>query len=141
MVKSSKSYVNERVQQLFFEEFAKRVSHRGTKTIQPHEVVEVLVAKDGEKEIKRTTESIQPDLTVTNRKTVKSYVLFSVKNKVPILTFSEKLLKGGATLAVTFDLDGMAEQAAELAVEMLSDGEEPAVSVAPRPKTIINQRV
>ncbi len=84
-----------------------------------------------------------PDLTTTNRKTMQSYFLFSVKNKVPLLTFSEKFLKHGATIAVTFDIDAMVEQAADLAIDILSDrdgGNHPAI-VAPRAKTVINHKI
>ncbi len=84
-----------------------------------------------------------PDLTTTNRKTMQSYFLFSIKNKVPLLTFSEKFLKHGATIAVTFDIEAMVEQAAELAIDMLSgrgDGEPPTI-VAPHPKTVINHKI
>lgn len=60
-----------------------------------------------------------PDLTATNKITIQSYILFSVRNKIPLLTFSEKLLQHGATIAVTFDIDKMAKQAAALAMDML----------------------
>ncbi|MCW5214775.1 hypothetical protein VU13_05705, partial [Desulfobulbus sp. US5] len=33
-----------------------------------------------------------PDLTATNQMTIQSYVLFSIRNKIPLLTFSQKLL-------------------------------------------------
>ena len=32
-----------------------------------------------------------PDPTTTNQKTIQSYILFSIKNRIPLLTFSEKL--------------------------------------------------
>ncbi|MCW5204821.1 hypothetical protein VU02_02700, partial [Desulfobulbus sp. N2] len=60
-----------------------------------------------------------PDLTATNQMTIQSYVLFSIRNKIPLLTFSQKLLTHGATIAVTFDTDEMAKQAAALAIDML----------------------
>ncbi len=84
-----------------------------------------------------------PDLTATNRKTMQSYFLFSIKNKVPLLTFSEKFLKHGATIAVTFDIESMVEQAADLAIGMLSDrngNNQPAI-VAPHVKTVINHKI
>ncbi len=82
-----------------------------------------------------------PDLTATNQKTIQSYVLFSIKNKIPLLTFSEKLLKHGATIAVTFDIDAMAEQAADLAMDMLFHGGGPEALVAPKVKTVVNHKV
>jgi putative ABC transport system substrate-binding protein len=60
-----------------------------------------------------------PDLTATNKITIQSYVLFSARNKIPLLTFSEKLLNQGATLAITFAIDEIAKQAAILAMDML----------------------
>ncbi len=261
VVKSTKNQVNERVQQLFLEEFERGVPRRGTKTIQPHQLLELVVAKGSEEESVSKIESIQPDLilalgkralklslsvpdipivhllvidphkltgdrrgvagvslavppkaqldemsrylptlkrvglvydpnrsaemvaelssirpdlefvalkakdtasvpgliqsldgrvdllwmlpdlTVTNRKTLESYTLFSIRNKVALLTFSEKLLKSGATMAVTFDLDGVAKQAAELAAKMLTEGIEQPVILPPLTKTILNQNM
>ncbi len=81
-----------------------------------------------------------PDLTATNEITIQSYVLFSIRNKIPLLTFSKKLLKHGATIAVTFDTDEMAKQAAALAMDMLFHpvGTEQTALVDPLVKTIIN---
>ena len=81
-----------------------------------------------------------PDLTSTNRITIRSYVLFSIRNKIPLLTFSQKLLKDGATIAVTFDTEKMAKQAAALALDMLfhpGEAQQPAL-VAPQVKTRVN---
>ncbi len=83
-----------------------------------------------------------PDLTVTNQKTLKSYILFSIENKIPLLTFSEKILKQGATLAVTFDLEKMAVQAAELAVQMLLNNSSGLPhEVPPHVKTVVNYKM
>ncbi|RWX45336.1 putative ABC transport system substrate-binding protein [Candidatus Electrothrix communis] len=81
-----------------------------------------------------------PDLTATNQMTIQSYVLFSIRNKIPLLTFSQKLLTHGATIAVTFDTDEMAKQAAALAIDMLFHpvGAEQTALVDPPVKTIIN---
>ncbi|MBI5558835.1 MAG: hypothetical protein HY885_14505 [Deltaproteobacteria bacterium] len=61
-----------------------------------------------------------PDLTVTNPQTLQSYFLFSFQNKTPVLAFSEKYLKNGAALAVTFDLEDMGVQAARLAAAIFT---------------------
>ncbi|MCI5123064.1 MAG: hypothetical protein D3925_00955 [Candidatus Electrothrix sp. AR5] len=84
-----------------------------------------------------------PDLTATNQITIQSYVFFSIKNKIPLLTFSEKLLKHGATIAVTFDTDKMAKQAAALAMDVLfyRVGAEQTALLAPQVKTIVNYKV
>ena len=84
-----------------------------------------------------------PDLTTTNEITMQSYVFFSIKNKIPLLTFSKKLLKHGATIAVTFDTDKMAKQAAALAMDMLFHrvGAKQTALVAPPVKTIVNYKM
>ncbi|MCI5221957.1 MAG: hypothetical protein D3924_04635 [Candidatus Electrothrix sp. AR4] len=84
-----------------------------------------------------------PDLTTTNHITIQSYVFFSIKNKIPLLTFSKKLLKHGATIAVTFDTEGIAKQAASLAMDMLFHrvGAEQATLVAPLVQTIANRKM
>ncbi|MBU0908496.1 MAG: hypothetical protein KKA54_18045 [Proteobacteria bacterium] len=84
-----------------------------------------------------------PDLIVTNPQTLESYFLFSFKNKVPVLAFSEKYLKSGAAIVVTFDLEAMGEQAAAMAARILLGT--PVSGVPPteisRVKTIVNQTV
>jgi putative ABC transport system substrate-binding protein len=84
-----------------------------------------------------------PDLTATNQITLQSYILFSIRNKIPLLTFSNKLLKHGATIAVTFDTDEMARQAAGLAVDMLLHrvGADQTTLVAPPAKTLVNYKI
>jgi putative ABC transport system substrate-binding protein len=84
-----------------------------------------------------------PDLTTTNQMTIQSYVLFSVRNKIPLLTFSQKLLKHGATIAITFNTDKMARQAATLAMDMLLHpvGAGQPSLVDPPVETIINDEM
>ncbi|MGB5686335.1 MAG: ABC transporter substrate binding protein [Candidatus Electrothrix sp.] len=84
-----------------------------------------------------------PDLTTTNQMTIQSYVLFSIRNKIPLLTFSEKLLTHGATIAVTFDTDEMAKQAAALAMDILSHrvGAKQAALIPPRVTTRVNDNM
>jgi putative ABC transport system substrate-binding protein len=86
-----------------------------------------------------------PDITATNQKTLQSYFQFSISNKVPLLTFSEKLLNHGATLAITFDIDQVAQRAALLAIEMLSQYQLNKVTqgkvVTPQAKTILNYKM
>jgi putative ABC transport system substrate-binding protein len=84
-----------------------------------------------------------PDVTVTNLKTLPSYFSFSLQNKIPLLTFSEKFLTQGATIAVTFDLEGMAAQAAGIASDILSNNQEKDIpaQVTPQVKTLINYKI
>ena len=84
-----------------------------------------------------------PDLVVTNSDILESYFLFSFRNKVPVLAFSEKYLKRGAAIVVTFDLQAMAEQAAVMAARIIGGA---PVSAVPRMnisrvKTIINPAI
>ncbi|MBU4263357.1 MAG: hypothetical protein KKC76_15985 [Proteobacteria bacterium] len=84
-----------------------------------------------------------PDIIVTNPQILESYFLFSFKNKVPVLAFSEKYLKSGAAIVVTFDLEAMGEQAAAMAAHILLGTSVSGVPPAEisRVKTIVNQTV
>ncbi len=61
-----------------------------------------------------------PDLTVLTPQTVDFIMLFSLENRVPILTFSQKYLEMGAVLAVTTDPHDMGRQAAELGLRIMA---------------------
>ncbi|MCK9295528.1 MAG: hypothetical protein M0P70_10650 [Desulfobulbaceae bacterium] len=84
-----------------------------------------------------------PDIIVTNPQILESYFLFSFKNKVPVLAFSQKYLKNGAAIVVTFDLADMGGQAATMAARILLGT--PVSGVPPadisRVKTIVNSTV
>ena len=84
-----------------------------------------------------------PDIIVTNPQILESYFLFSFKNKVPVLAFSQKYLKNGAAIIVTFDLEAMGGQAAVMAASILLGT--PVSAVPPmdlsRVKTIVNSTV
>ena len=86
---------------------------------------------------------LQPDVTVTTPQILESYFNFSFQNKIPVLAFSEKYLKSGAAIVVTFDLDAMGEQAAVMAARILLGT--PVSGVPPaditRVKTIVNPKV
>jgi len=62
-----------------------------------------------------------PDRTVLTPLTVDSIMLFSLENRIPVLTFSEKYLELGAVLSVSFDPYDMGEQAGELALKVLNN--------------------
>ncbi len=84
-----------------------------------------------------------PDHTVTTAETVEEMLLFSLEQRVPVLSFTEKYVTRGATMAVVFDNYSMGEKAAAMAREMLADPGRagvPAVSPA-RVKMLINYRV
>ncbi len=84
-----------------------------------------------------------PDITTTNSKTLQSYFLFSIENKIPLLTFSEKFIKKGATIAITFDTREMGKQAANLAVNLLTNRTTDPLptSIPPKMKTVINYKI
>jgi putative ABC transport system substrate-binding protein len=84
-----------------------------------------------------------PDLIVTNPQILESYFHFSFKNRVPVLAFSEKYLKSGAAIVVTFDLENMGEQAAGMAVRILTGtpaSAVPGMDIS-RVKTVVNPTV
>ena len=84
-----------------------------------------------------------PDLTVTNTKTIDSYLRFSFEYKVPLLVFSEKYLKLGAAIAVTFDIEAMAVEAARIGAGILTRAD--SADLRPRitagRKTVINENI
>lgn len=84
-----------------------------------------------------------PDSTVVTPETVEIMLLSSLENRLPILTFSEKYLKRGATLAMVPDNDSMGQQAGELAATILRQPR-PAVlplPVAAKSRTLFNAGV
>jgi len=60
-----------------------------------------------------------PDVTVFSSEGIKYLFLFSMKNKVPILTFSEIHLESGALISIGMDPFDMGAQAGEMAQQML----------------------
>ncbi len=66
-----------------------------------------------------------PDTTSLTPQSEKSYYLFSLQHKIPLLAFSEKYLKRGATFSVSLDLAEMGKKAAELA-KRIKNGERPS---------------
>lgn len=66
-----------------------------------------------------------PDQTILAPQAEKSFYIFSLQHKIPLLAFSEKYLRRGASLAVTLDIDGMSRKAAGLA-QLIQSGARPA---------------
>lgn len=60
-----------------------------------------------------------PDPAVVTPQTIDAIMLFSLENRVPVLTFSEKYLDLGAVLAVSFEPRDLGRQAGELAREII----------------------
>ena len=66
-----------------------------------------------------------PDVTVTNRETIDSMLLFSFRNRVPIFTFSEKYVEMGALAALIvnpFDLGAQTGEIVRKRLEGRSQG-------------------
>lgn len=61
-----------------------------------------------------------PDLTVVTPETAEYLFLFSMENRIPVITFSEKYLEMGALLSVGIDANDMGRQSWEIAKEVLS---------------------
>jgi len=60
-----------------------------------------------------------PDVTVTNRETIDSMLLFSFSNRVPIFTFSEKYVEMGALAALIVNPFDLGAQTGEIARKRL----------------------
>jgi putative ABC transport system substrate-binding protein len=61
-----------------------------------------------------------PDTTVVTPKTVESFFLFSLENRIPVLTFSDKYLELGAMISVSIDAFDIGRQAGKMAKDILS---------------------
>ena len=61
-----------------------------------------------------------PDTTVITPETVEYLLLFSLENRIPVLTFSDKYLELGAMISVSIDAFDIGRQAGEMAKEILS---------------------
>lgn len=62
-----------------------------------------------------------PDTTVITPETVEFLLLFSIENKIPILTFSEKYVELGALISISVNPFDMGSRAGEMANIMLSE--------------------
>lgn len=84
-----------------------------------------------------------PDELVTNPQTMEHLRDFSIANRIPIVSFSDKYLKAGAAAAITFDMADMGSQAAEMSARILA-GVKPAeipVETPRRQRVIVNTQV
>jgi putative ABC transport system substrate-binding protein len=61
-----------------------------------------------------------PDLTVITPETLELFLLLSLEDKIPILTFSEKYVELGALLSIEIEAFDIGRQAAEMAKAILS---------------------
>ncbi len=84
-----------------------------------------------------------PDELVTNPQALQALREFSIANRVPIVSFSEKYLKAGAAAAITFDMNDMGSQAAEMAARIFAGTLPGEIPVEPprRQRVIVNTNV
>jgi len=61
-----------------------------------------------------------PDITVITPETAEFLLLFSLENKIPVLTFSDKYVEMGALLSIEVDAFDSGKQAGEMAHKILS---------------------
>jgi putative ABC transport system substrate-binding protein len=79
-----------------------------------------------------------PDTTVITPETVEFLLIFSLENKTPILTFSEKYVELGALISIDTDPLAMGSQAGEMANRILSEKDYAYVERTDAKKEIIH---
>lgn len=72
-----------------------------------------------------------PDELITSPQAMEELRQFSMANRVPIISFSDKYLKAGAAAAITLDMDAMGSQAAKMAERLLTGTKPEAMPVEP----------
>lgn len=70
-----------------------------------------------------------PDTTVLNAATDKYFLLFSFRNKIPLIGLSEKHVKKGALLGLAFENEAMGEQSGSLAMQIVRGGTADKVTI------------
>lgn len=70
-----------------------------------------------------------PDTTVVTPETVEYFLLFSLQNRIPILSFSEKYVEKGALLSFDIDPVDLGRQAGEMARRVLAG--DPIAGISP----------
>ncbi len=82
------------------------------------------------------------DPLLVTPETVEKTMLFSLEQRIPVLTFAPKYLKTGAAVAVGFDLAGIGRQAAAMAAAILNGTPVADIRPAmPESRTTVNRRV
>jgi len=61
-----------------------------------------------------------PDLSVLNPTNLHDLLLFSLENKIPIITFTDKYLQHGAAMSITFDTWAIGIQAGKIAHSIMT---------------------
>lgn len=79
-----------------------------------------------------------PDVTAVTPETTEFLLLFSIENRVPVLTFSDKYLEMGALMSVEIDPVNVGRQAGEMALKMLSGAAARDLREMDAPKAVIS---
>jgi putative ABC transport system substrate-binding protein len=99
---------------------------------------------EGLREIKGEIDAfwMLPDITVVTPETIEFFLLFSIENRVPVITFSDKYVEVGALISLGIDVDDMGRQAWEITEKVLSGVEEKTLRVDARNAVVtVNQKV
>ena len=83
-----------------------------------------------------------PDLTDVTTETVEFLLLFSIENRIPVITFSDKYLDMGALMSISIDAADIGKQAWELTETVLSGKDIRKISMidARKAEVTFNQR-
>ena len=84
-----------------------------------------------------------PDVTLMTPETIEILMIFSLENKIPIITFSEKYVKMGALLSIGSDPYDMGRQAGEMADRILNGADIADIpcEYARKPVVTVNKKV
>lgn len=82
-----------------------------------------------------------PDTTVVTPETVEFIFLYSLENRMPVLTFSEKYIEMGALMSISADPFDMGRQAGGLARKIIDDEYVGNTPLSPKPAIAINKEV
>ncbi len=82
-----------------------------------------------------------PDATLVNPDTVSYFMLFSFQNKVPIFSFSEKIVEMGAIAALMIDPEDMGAQAGDMAKTIIQGGRVATRAYARSSHLAVNMKV
>jgi putative ABC transport system substrate-binding protein len=108
---------------MFVERLIQNVRHHSIeviarKTKNPREVPQILEELKGKVEVLL----MLPDITVTTPETVNTMLIFSFRNMVPLISFSEKYVSMGAFAAVTVSTRDLGVQTGEMVRQYFSGG-------------------
>ena len=78
-----------------------------------------------------------PDITLLEPTTLQDLVLFSLENKMPLITFADKYLQAGAAVSITLDMTTIGAEAGKMANAIIGGTPVAAVPPQPAPRAIV----